>query len=93
VKNAIEHLHSEWTRRPIGMVSYGRVSGGTRGVTALRSVTGAVGLVQTLANVELAWVATQIDDESEFGPTDEHILASQLNDLVALDAALRPLRS
>jgi hypothetical protein len=77
------------------MVSYSGVSGGTRGVTALRPATGAVGLVQTLANVELASVATQVDDESEFGPTEknEHILAAQLNDLVALDAALRPLRS
>lgn len=94
VKNAIDHLFGEWFRKPVGMVSYGGISGGTRGVVALRPVLAAVGLVGTSANVELAWVASQINDNGEFEPTEknEHILAAELDDLVALDGALRPLR-
>lgn len=76
------------------MVSYGGVSGGTRGVVALRPVFGALGLVGTTPIVEIAWASSQVNDDGEFEPTDknEQILAAQLNDPVVLDDALRPLR-
>src|SRR5215210_7708343 len=34
LKNALDYLSQEWTRKPVAFVSYGGVSAGTRGVTA-----------------------------------------------------------
>ncbi|NNC11483.1 NAD(P)H-dependent oxidoreductase [Planctomonas sp. JC2975] len=95
LKNALDHLSQEWWRKPLGTVSYGGISGGTRGVTALRVPEVAVGLVPTSANVEIPWVARQIDDESRFEPNEhqERMLAAQFDELVALDHALAPLRA
>ncbi len=95
LKNAIDYLWQEWWRKPLGTVSYGGISGGTRGVTALRVPAVAVGLVPTTSNVEIAWAGRQIDDDGAFEP-DEHqerMLAAQLDEIVALDAALAPLRA
>lgn len=94
LKNALDYLHQEWRRKPVGTVSYGGISGGTRGVVALRPVQQALGLVPTSANVELAWAAQQLDDDGEFQPreSNERLLRAQFDELVALAGALAPLR-
>lgn len=95
LKNALDHLSQEWWRKPLGTVSYGGISGGTRGVTALRVSEVALGLVPTTSNVEIPWAARQIDDDGEFEPNEhqERMLAAELDELVALDSALAPLRA
>lgn len=94
LKNALDYLHQEWGRKPVGTVSYGGISGGTRGVTLLRPTETALGLVPTTANVELAFAAQQLDDDGAFEPreSNDKMLATMLNQIVALDAALAPLR-
>jgi len=94
LKNALDYLHQEWRRKPVGTVSYGGISGGTRGVVALRPVVNALGLVPTTANVELAWAAQQLDDDGEFQPreSNERVLHAQFDELVELAGALAPLR-
>ncbi|HWD62636.1 MAG TPA: NAD(P)H-dependent oxidoreductase [Humibacter sp.] len=95
LKNALDHLSQEWWRKPLGTVSYGGISGGTRGVAALRVPEVALGLVPTSSNVEMPWAARQIDDDGEFEPNEhqERMLAAQLDELVALAEALAPLRA
>jgi NAD(P)H-dependent FMN reductase len=95
LKNALDHLALEWWRKPLGTVSYGGISGGTRGVVALRVPEVALGLVPTTANVELAWAAKQIDDDGRFEPTEHQstMLAAELEELIALNDALAPLRA
>ena len=95
LKNALDHLSQEWWRKPLGTVSYGGVSGGTRSVVALRVSEVALGLVPTTANVEIPWAAKQIDDDGEFEPNEhqERMLAGQFDELLALDGALAPLRA
>jgi NAD(P)H-dependent FMN reductase len=38
VKNALDHLFGEWSRKPIGFVSYAGLAGGVRAVEQLRQV-------------------------------------------------------
>lgn len=38
LKNAIDHLATEWVRKPVAMVTYGGVTGGARAAEQLRSV-------------------------------------------------------
>jgi NAD(P)H-dependent FMN reductase len=94
LKNALDYLNSEWWRKPYGVVSYGGVSAGTRGVTAIEPVFSALGLIRTGAFVELPFAAAQITD-GVFAPSekDTAIIGHQLADLAVLADGLKPLRS
>lgn len=94
LKNAMDHLSQEWWRKPLGTVSYGGISGGTRGTAALRAPEMALGLVPTTVNVEIPWAFKQIED-GVFTPLDSQaaMLERMLNELTSLDAALAPLRA
>jgi NAD(P)H-dependent FMN reductase len=93
LKNAIDYLHQEWWRKPVGFVSYGGMSAGTRGTAALAATISAVGLVRTGAAVEMSFVGTQISD-GVFSPSEKQaaILSKVFDELPVLSEALRPLR-
>jgi NAD(P)H-dependent FMN reductase len=93
LKNAIDFLSAEWWRKPVGFVSYGGVSGGSRGVMALEPVLTVVGMVKTGAAVEIPFAATQLTD-GVFTPSDKDtaILGKVLTEIDTLAVALRPLR-
>ena len=93
LKNAIDFLSQEWWRKPVGFVSYGGVSAGSRGVTALEPATNGVGLVRAGAAVELPFGPAQVVD-GVFQPNDKEIaiLGKQLVELASLAEALKPLR-
>jgi len=94
LKNAIDFLSQEWWRKPVGFVSYGGVSGGTRGVTALEPVIVGVGMVRAGAGVEIPFAGRQVID-GEFVPSEKEtaILRNQLAELDGLAVALRPLQN
>lgn len=94
LKNAIDYLNHEWWRKPVGTVSYGGVSGGSRGVVALEPVLTTVGLVKTAVNVEIPFVKAMVSD-GVFTPTEKEatILGKLLVELEGLASALKPLRS
>ena len=89
LKNAIDYLHAEWAGKPVGTVSYGGLSGGTRAVVALQPVLVNLGMRCLSANVEIAWVAEHVV-EGVFLPSERHerALASQLAELAALVPAV-----
>jgi len=93
LKNAIDFLSQEWWRKPLGFVSYGGVSAGSRGVTAIEPATNGVGLVRAGAAVELPFGPAQVVD-GVFQPNDKEIaiLGKQLVELATLADALKPLR-
>jgi NAD(P)H-dependent FMN reductase len=93
LKNAVDYLSQEWWRKPVGVISYGGVSGGSRGVTALEPVLVGVGLVRAGAEVELPFAANQIVDGS-FVPDAKNsaIMTKQLDELAQLADVLKPLR-
>ncbi len=94
LKNAIDFLSQEWWRKPVGFVSYGGVSGGTRGVVTLEPVITGVGMVRTGASVELPFAGHQVAD-GEFTPNEKEIavLGKVLVELDGLATALRPLQN
>lgn len=93
LKNALDYLAAEWKHKPVGLVSYGGVSGGTRGVAALDPVLVTVGLVKASPSVEINYVGKQISD-GVFVPEEKHsaLLGHLLNDLRELSVALGALR-
>ena len=93
LKNAIDFLSQEWKHKPVSIVSYGGVSGGTRAAAALTSVLAPIGLVKVGSNVEINFPGTHIVD-GVFVPEEKHtgILHNSLNQLHATSEALAPLR-
>ncbi|OXM56099.1 FMN reductase [Amycolatopsis thailandensis] len=92
LKNALDYLSAEWAWKPIGFVSYGNTSAGTRAVQHAKQV------VSTLRLVPLgATVAIRIGEAVSAGrlradaSRDEAGLAL-LDELVRVANALRPLR-
>ena len=95
LKNALDYLHVEWNYKPVGFVSYGGVSAGTRAQAALKPVVTALRMHPVVEAVNVPFVAQFIDDEGRFAPNDVLALgaAGMLAELARVEAALRPLRA
>jgi NAD(P)H-dependent FMN reductase len=93
LKNALDYLSAEWRNKPVGFVSYGGVSAGTRAVTAIRPVTEAVGMHAVNSAVNVPFFTSFIED-GRFAPNDMLLGSAKtmLDDLAVLAKALAPLR-
>jgi NAD(P)H-dependent FMN reductase len=89
VKNAFDHLFSEWARKPIGFVSYGAAGGGIRAVEQLRQVVVELDMVPVRRQVAIAGVWSAIGEDGKLREPpfkDAHAL---LDDLAWWAATLR----
>lgn len=93
LKNALDFLSQEWWRKPVGVVAYGGISGGTRGAVELEPVLMGLGLVRAGAQVEMPFAKAQIAD-GVFAPREKEtaILGKLLVELAELSTALKPLQ-
>ncbi len=94
LKNAIDFLYDEWKYKPVGFVSYGGVSAGTRCVQMLKQVVTTLRMIPVLEAVSIPFVAQLIDHERRFVPTElvENAAVAMLDELDRVQAALAPLR-
>lgn len=93
--NALQYLVHEWAYKPLGIVSYGGVSGGTRSAQAIKLTALALRLVPIVETVSIPFFAKSIDRESgAFEPDEvqEKAAAAMLNELIRWEEALRVLR-
>ena len=95
VKNALDYLHHEWKHKPLGIVCYGGISAGLRGVATLKPSLVALQLNVAFNAVNIPFVAQFIDDEGQFQANDtlQEASLAMLDELVKLDGALRTLRT
>jgi NAD(P)H-dependent FMN reductase len=94
LKNAIDYLHNEWRYKPVGFVSYGGVAAGTRSVEQLQQVVTAVRLMPIIEQVNIPFYQQFIDDDGVVQANEvmEQAADAMLDQLVRLEATLRPLR-
>ena len=93
LKNALDYLHQEWAYKPVGFVSYGGVSAGTRAVIALKPVVSALRMVPVVENVNIPFHPQFLNDGVlEPNDTTTQAADAMINELVRVEAALRPLR-
>jgi NAD(P)H-dependent FMN reductase len=94
LKNAIDYLHHEWRYKPVGFVSYGGVAAGTRSVEQLQQVVTAVRLMPVIEQVNLPFFQQFIDGDGVVQANEvmEQAADTMLDQLVRLEATLRPLR-
>jgi NAD(P)H-dependent FMN reductase len=94
LKNAIDYLYGEWQHKPVGFVSYGGVAAGTRAVQAIKTVLAALKMTPAVESVPIPFFGQYIDTAGVFNGTDQlnQAVAGMLNELVRLDALMRPSR-
>src|SRR5690606_31973006 len=94
LKNAIDYLHREWQYKPVGFVSYGGVSAGTRAAAAAKQVVTNLKMMPMAETVAIPYVQQFLDDEGNFRPSDvlEQAAVAMLDELARWEEALRPLR-
>ena len=94
LKNAIDYLHHEWRYKPVGFVSYGGVAAGTRSVEQLQQVVTAVRLMPLIEQVNIPFFTQFIGEDGVVHANEvmEQAAGAMLDQLVRMEAALRPLR-
>jgi NAD(P)H-dependent FMN reductase len=95
MKNAIDYLHHEWQHKPVGFVSYGGVSAGTRAVQMAKQVVSTLKMVPMFDAVSIPFVAQFLDDERRIKPNDVMNTSADamLDELSRYAGALAPLRA
>ena len=94
LKNAIDFLHYEWRHKPVGFVSYGGVSAGTRAVQMIKQVVTTLNMFALTEAVSIPFVAQFLDDEDQLLPNDvmNHAADTMLDELARVSDALATLR-
>ena len=95
LKNAIDFLHHEWRYKPVGFVSYGGVSAGTRAVQMIKQVVTTLNMFALNEAVSIPFVAQFIDDEGEVdaNETMEKAADALLDGLARMSEALAVMRA
>jgi NAD(P)H-dependent FMN reductase len=95
LKNAIDYLNHEWQHKPVGLVSYGGVSAGTRAAQMIKQVVTTLKMVPVADAVSIPFVAQFIDDEGQLRANEvmEASATAMLDELVRWTAALASLRA
>lgn len=95
LKNALDFLHFEWQYKPVGFVSYGGVSAGTRSVQMAKQVVTTLRMTPVFEAVSIPFVAQFLDDDGvlQANETMERAAAAMLDELARVGAALAPLRA
>lgn len=94
LKNALDYLYGEWHYKPVGLVSYGGVSGGLRGAQMLKPVLSGLKMVPLPEAVPIPFVHRLLNEEGRLMATEEMDEAAEtmLNEAMRWVLALRPLR-
>ncbi|MEW9555861.1 GNAT family N-acetyltransferase [Nonomuraea sp. NPDC050783] len=91
-KNALDYLGREWAWKPMGFVSYGNTSAGTRSVQHAKQVVTTLRLVPLGATVALRIADAVEDGRIRPDAAREQAAIGVLDELARLAHALRPMR-
>jgi NAD(P)H-dependent FMN reductase len=93
--NAVQYLSREWAGKPAAFVSYGGVSGGTRGAQMSKQVLTSVNVMPIMQMVAIPFFTKHLDAQTGvFDPGDVQAKAAvtMLDELLKWATALRTMR-
>ncbi|HEX6073721.1 MAG TPA: NAD(P)H-dependent oxidoreductase, partial [Micromonosporaceae bacterium] len=95
LKNAIDFLFFEWQYKPLGIVSYGNTSAGTRAAQMTKQVVTTLKMVPLTESVAIHFIGTHLDEDGRFKGTEamEGAAVGMLEELHKMTVALQPLRA
>src|SRR5690606_5924633 len=70
LKNAVDYLNQEWGDKPLGFLTYGGVSGGTRAMIGLLPALQALRIHTVQPPVNVPFVSQCVNDDGDFVPND-----------------------
>lgn len=93
-KNAMDYLFQEWQEKPVGFVSYGGLSGGTRAVQDLKAPITTLGMMPLPQAVNIPFFTNFINEDSVFEAKEslEKSANVMLNKLTDWAKALKEMR-
>jgi NAD(P)H-dependent FMN reductase len=93
--NALNYLVLEWNYAPVGIVSYGGVSGGLRSAQAIKPLVGALKMMAIPEGVPLPMVFAHLDEQKNFKAEEIHRTSAKamLDEMHRWAEALQPLRA
>ena len=93
--NALQYLVNEWAYKACAFVSYGGVSGGTRGVQMSKQVVTSLRMMPVVDAVSIPFFAQHIDKATNAfapGEVQDKAAAVMLDELLKWSAAIAPMR-
>ncbi len=92
--NALDYLFNEWSYKPVGFVSYGGLSGGTRSVQMTKMLVTTLKMVPLVEAVNIPFFSQQLKDGVFEGTEGQGKSATgMLDELVRWTGALATLRA
>ena len=93
LKNAIDFLHHEWGYKPVGLVSYGGVSAGTRAVEHIKTVVSTLKMMPMFETVAIPFVG-QFMKEGRFEGNEVSVAAAKtmLDEMERWGVAMKTIR-
>ena len=94
LKNALDFVFQEWAHKPLGLVSYGGVSGGLRATQVLKPTLGVLKLT-VAGEVPIPFFAKFIGEDGVFRPNEILVKAAagMLGGIVRWAKVLEPMRA
>lgn len=94
LKNALDYLVVEWNEKPMGFVSYGGISGGSRAVQELKSPVTTLGMMPLPQAVTIPFFTQYINENDVFEATEviENSADLMLSTLERWTKALKKMR-
>ena len=93
LKNALDFLYHEWAWKPVGFISYGNTSAGTRSVQMTKQVVTTLKMMPIGATVSLRIADSTRDGQVVDSEALEQAARGVLVELGRVALALRPLRT
>ncbi|MEK7561666.1 MAG: NADPH-dependent FMN reductase [Patescibacteria group bacterium] len=85
LKNALDWVGPPWKDKPVGLVSYGGISGGTRAVEQLRSITIELGLINVANAIHFPSFAKAFESGEQPSESTNENLKKMLNEILRLN--------
>lgn len=94
LSNAIDFLYKEWNYKPVGLVTYGGISGGLRAAQMSKLQITTVKMMPLTEGVSLPFFEKHIDENGKFISYDIADQSAQvlLKELLKWTKALKPMR-
>lgn len=92
--NALDLLYTEWNYKPVGFVSYGGLSGGTRAVQIAKQIVTTLKMMPMVEAVNVPFFSELMENETTFAAAEvqEQAAALMLKELARWAEALATLR-
>lgn len=94
IKNAVDYLYNEWSYKPMGIVSYGGLSGGLRSQQMFKQVVTTMNMMPIVESVGIPLFTNHINSEGAFVPDEkiQHSTNTLFKELYRWSESMKTLR-